>query len=71
MIVQNSTPTSENASCIGGQYVIILDVLDKNGVTLSGSKIKLGGGEKLRLPKFADPNKERQSAPLINNGQIF
>jgi hypothetical protein len=44
-----------------------LEVFDKNANSLDTKKVKLGGAVRQKLPIWADPDKERQQGPLVDD----
>ena len=55
---------------LGGEYRLTIEVRDKNGVSQAESKIKLGGGAKLKLPRWLDPSKGYKQGPLLDDEKV-
>lgn len=62
---------SRNTECIpGGQYRLLLEVLDRNGFSVEGKKVRLGGGAKRKLPKWLDPDGTYAAGPLLDDEKV-
>jgi hypothetical protein len=58
-------------TCVGGgAYRLSIEVKDANGVSLLAKKVKLGGGDKKKLPGFLDPNKEFKNGPALDDEKV-
>lgn len=54
----------------GGQYQLRIEAFDSKGASVDGKKLKLGGGAKVKLPKWLNPTGGYASGPMLDDEKV-